>query len=642
MKFSQGKITGLVVGMLVLASGWVSAQKPATPNQTVEEMISYPVQQAPKVNTIRLSDHREEWAVNMRNTKIVRAPGEDVARDEYAKAKAEANRIKAEIMQKEGNQAPAGKTSGTNIDAPTTGYSFFGNYADEIPNDNSITMGSNGYVISATNSRVFTFKTTGGGATSVSTLASFYSSSNLVFDPKLTYDKQWGRYVLVYLNGDNSSTSRVVIAFSETADPNGNWNVYTITGNPDAATFGSTWADYPQIGINGKELFVTVNLFSNSNSSVGAYVYQINKVDGYTGAATLNWKGWGQQGTSYFAMYPAEGCSKFYSPNMYLVSSRSSPFGASSQFWLHEITDTLTSSTVAFKTTAVSGNLTYSIAPDASQLGSTQGLDTRDCRVRGCMYENGKIYLGMNASANGKAGIYIGVMEGIDQPAFAFVDGTMLRSDTMEMAYPGFACGGCDGPNGDNTSLIFFDMASANHYPGTAVVFMDSTGIMSAPVICKKGATYIKMTGTGPSRWGDYAELAVNPVNPGEAYGAGYYGYSPTSHLHGTWITQVYSPCAPVVSNDPGVEPAKQTFTLFPNPTSERVKMEFTVPATGLYDAELFNLNGEKIRLLMHDQLFKGEGMVSFETTYLQAGTYLVKVSNENGPIFSEKLVVVH
>jgi hypothetical protein len=74
------------------------------------------------------------------------------------------------------------------------------------------------------------------------------------------YDPKADKFVLMCPVGFVDSTSKIIVGFSQTNDPNGNWNLYTLPGNP---LNNNLWSDYPMISMTEKELFLSINLLYN-------------------------------------------------------------------------------------------------------------------------------------------------------------------------------------------------------------------------------------------------------------------------------------------------------------------------------------------------------------------------------------------
>jgi len=111
-----------------------------------------------------------------------------------------------------------------------------------------------------------------------------------VFDPKVLYDQYANRFVVVALeayevgNGDFFDMSRIMLAVSDDADPNGTWYFHSIDGMvnvPDPTTPGASlvcWTDYPGFALDEEALYVTGNLFEfGTGDSYGNRLWIVDK-----------------------------------------------------------------------------------------------------------------------------------------------------------------------------------------------------------------------------------------------------------------------------------------------------------------------------------------------------------------------------
>src|SRR6185436_1112728 len=159
--------------------------------------------------------------------------------------------------------------------------------------------------------------------------------------PKAIYDPVADRFILVFLNGSTTTTSRIVICFSASNNPTGTWYFYTLNGNPNNDT---TWSDYPAVSLTDSELFITVNsIIPNQPWQTGfaqTLAWQIDKQAGYNGDSTMTselWTNIKYNGTMIRYLCPVNGGSKPYGPHMYFLSNRN--FGIQNDsIWLIEIT----------------------------------------------------------------------------------------------------------------------------------------------------------------------------------------------------------------------------------------------------------------------------------------------------------------
>ena len=350
-------------------------------------------------------------------------------------------------------------------------------------------------------------------------------------------------------------------------------------------------------------------------------------------------------GNSTFAMCPAAGSKSLPDgTNMYFVSSLAGAQFGSGNIWLHEITDTI-GGNPDFNTYALNTFPTYSISPDGYQKDSPIRLDVRDCRVRNAYRHDDRIVFGINTNAAGRSGIYVGEISGISNPAFAGVSGQVIRIDSFDISFPGLAYGGKkNATTGQLSTLLFFNFSSAQHFPGNGALIIDETGALSAPTVLKEGFTFINGTSDpndpNLTRWGDYTGADWRHTYAGEIWVAGYCGYSSSNHDHGTWLSQLFIPDLPAVNLDPPKVDNESKVTVFPNPTTEFVKVEFEVPETANYAGRFLDINGKEISQLVQHNLYQGTGRLTFYTDHLPEGIYFLEISKEGERIHMEKVVV--
>ena len=644
MKNLRFTLTLAFLGLFIAFLGPNGAMAQQTENPKLEPLQKFPVFEAEKVGTINFANSTvEDWSVTVRNTKkVIHAPGLDLEKEQYDKIKKQVNEARAEA-EKEGKNGPkmaSQKTAGGGPPAPTMGASFYANYFDGIPNDNHVAYG-NGSVCSVTNSRIFNFSETGTSLGLSKGFTSFYGGAGLKFDPKIVFDPDHDRFVFVWLNGDGSATSKIVVCFSETDNPQGNWNVYALPGNANPGVFGATWVDFPLIALSQDELFIATNLYSDAGQYVGGYIYQVEKMDGYNALPSLTSQGWGAAGTGVFTMHPAQGGSQLYGPKMWFVSTVNSPFGSANLIKLHEITNTIASGTAQWNSYQVTSTHPYGLAPDADQPGTSINLDARDCRVRDAYFENDRVHFSFNVNVNNKVAAYIGTVTGLANPLFAGATGNWVSNDSLDVGYPSVKFGGCTSQAGENSHFVFADLTGANFYPGNGVFYIDTLGNISDLTVLKQGFSYTRRSTEVPERWGDYTGIGVDYDCPGRAFGAGYYAFSATQHYNATWVSEFFSPCySPCLVGIDEPELKQPEMTVYPNPTIDKITINFPVAVTGMYDIWVLNTEGKKIKQLMYDRLTQGEVMLSFNTEYLSNGIYMVVISNTEGPVFSEKIIV--
>ena len=156
------------------------------------------------------------------------------------------------------NQAKKKSGNGDEAVSPKIIQQFEGNLASSIPSDNDVAVGLDGTIVSAVNSNIQIYNSNGISIAtrSLAALASKLGTFTMNSDPRLLYDAQMDRYVIVWFTGSLSTTNKIIVGFTKTNNPADSWNFYTLNG---ASFNDSTWSDYPIISLSNKDLFITFN-----------------------------------------------------------------------------------------------------------------------------------------------------------------------------------------------------------------------------------------------------------------------------------------------------------------------------------------------------------------------------------------------
>lgn len=619
MNYTIARLNGLFVAVLLLlgTTQQVMGQEARQPDPTV---ITTGIMKAPLQGTVNAMEADDEWdAVLKTSRKQPLKPGIDVRKDEYRRLKAEANANRDQAMPTSAKTA-AGP-------GPTQTTNFLGNfYNGSDPADNAIAVSAGGRILSATNTRIHAYDSTGNqlfGTTLNGFSISLLGLSNFKFDPVVTYDPSEDRFIIIFLSGANPNNSNLVLGFSTSNNPAGNYNLYSLSGNPFN---NNLWTDFPQIALSTDELFITGNLFDTSPASNGTAIWQINKFDGYNGDS-LDFVAW--QADQYFSMHPVEGGSELYGPNMYFV--RTITAASTTDVFLHEITNTIDNNGQLMAPNAYTLNTPYSFPTDASQGAGSDVLSTNENRVQTSYFQNGRIEFAFNSGVSGVPGLYhgTGVISPIT-PAFNFFSGQLISYTGYHLGYPSITYAGSVAGDGTNRSFLTFNYAGPNILPGNAGIFIDENGT-SDMTILRDGDAIIN---AADDRWGDYTDAAERPGKPGEIWFAGTFGNA--AQQQRTWISALELPQAVSVE----APQPERTLEVYPNPSVERVVFRFPVDEAASYDLVIRDLMGREIKRLVQYDLRLGEATLSFNVGHLAAGTYSVTVETTDKVLFSEKFSV--
>lgn len=520
---------------------------------------------------------------------------------------------------------------------------FEGNIYDftGVPNDNSIAVSNNGTVISAVNSTLYIFNSN--DSTLYSKTLGFFSDTldinSHIYDPKLLYDPEADRFVLVFLSGSTDSVSNIVVAFTQTADPIGEWNLYTITGNPLNDT---SWFDYPALALTKDELFLTGNLLRNGGSWQTSFkqsiVWQIDKKDGYEGRE-LNvrlWKDIAFSDKNLRNIQPIMGGDSLKGPDIYLLSNRNFGIQSDSIFLIH-ISGKLDNVSTALTTNLAFSDKAYGMPPDAKQ-NAYRKLATNDARILGGFIKNEKIQFVSNTidTTTGLSAVYHGIISNL-KATNPSVHGNIISDSILYFGYPNISYTGK--LNSDEQCIITFNHVAPGIFPGFSSVFFNKTDSYSTVDTLKTGNSIVNVISGLVERWGDYSGSQRKYNEPGVVYASGSFGLKKSLYkVNGTWIVSLTTP----ISDRPQPIAVKEfSSRIGPNPgIDEIVQVKFLMPNDDKINISIYDINGKKIKTLFDGMGYKDkENIVSFSSTYLQSGVYFIVIKQSNKVIKTEKFI---
>ena len=598
----------------------------------------YSIRQA----TVNISDIQNDFFPNLQ---IIEMPHPGMASESE---EAELDAIKEKIKSR---PYKAVKARGSSLLPPTKDISFNGNNFDTgVPNDNDMAISNAGKIISVTNSIIYMFDTTGTPLLSKPiSLAAFSSNLNLPqgkYDPRALYDPETDRFIIVCLSGFNDSTSDIVIGFSQSNDPTGLWNVYAIPGNPLNDT---TWTDYPIIALSKNEVLLTVNSLQNNKTwQEGfrqSYIWQINKADGYSGAAKLTTKvnsNIKYNGRPFRNLCPVQGGASLTGPETYFVSSRNFD-SLNDTVFIIKLSNYMNNSPV-LTMQSVKSTTKYGVPPNVKQPKNFQ-LQTNDARVLDAMIENNVIqFVGNTVNSHGKGGVFHGLIDiSGAKPSLTM---NIIEAPYIEYGYPAIAYAGRN--KFENDAVILINYASDTTNPGNGAIFYKD-GVYSDLQPLFKGNSYVFAITGKAQRWGDYSGAQRKYNMPGIVWTVGTYGKQTGSginiaHVYGTAISRVHNP----IKYATGIEPIANSkqgngLTVYPSPVNfaEPIKIKFNVEEDAYLQYTIYDITGKKVADLMKQHTPAGENEFSFVTQPLAKGTYIFSISTGDAKqVFSTKFVV--
>lgn len=527
-----------------------------------------------------------------------------------------------------------GDLGGVKASTADLGYSFDSNTQSySWPMDNSLAISDQDVIVAASNGGVMIHRYDG-------TLLASYDWTQFAgepcFDPRVFYDAEDNRFVMVALHGNTPATSKLKVMFSPSIDPVQPWYIYDITAASVANYIGTgKWFDYPTLGISDDEVFVSVDV--RNTGFVENVVFQMDHSDGYAGSP-MNWVIWTGISNSPFATYhltaAPNGWSNRMSKGQYFVLSAS---GGGSSIRIFRITEKIGNAPVMNSWTV--GTSAYSVPADAHMPGTTKRLDIGSCAVRGAYYLSG--YLHMVFSTGNSASVakirYVRVAT-TDMTAQS---STFNSSAENYLAYPTVIPYNNADHGGANTNAIigFLVSNNTNKYPSISVVNCDVNMTWSGSTGVRSGTTYIDYTTDNTQRWGDYIGMCREHSVPDEprVWIAGAYAVS--GHVYRARIAQVGLGTVTGMDEIEASTPFAEG-SLFPNPAHGPVNFDFIYDSNEQLVVDLMAPDGTVVKSIYQGIPRTGRNRITFDSADLTAGMYVLVARTTSTLLGSHRFIV--
>lgn len=621
--FKMKKTTTLFCSVLLAAN--LFAQAPTGLKTT---FIS---QKAATINVAETAKNAD-WHTRVINLEMP-APGGDSYRS-FLREQKSAQRLQYPL--KVDSKTNENKSHRGGIVAPTVGKMVEGNtYNSSVPMDNTLAISNNGILVSAINSTIWMYDVISEEWLYTGSLNQFVNGQfgfPSKYDPKVSYDPINDRFIVVFLRGSTPAHSKIIIAFSETNDPTGDWNFYTLPGNP---LENDRWTDYPSVAHNANDFFITANLIVPDEpwqtGFEGSLIWQIDKNSGYNGddelEATL-FSGVEFGGGYLRNITPVGGLDVFENEEMQFLSNRNFDL-ANDTIFILDLAQPTPGAEYELSVQAVVSDQSYFLAPEARQAdGHT--FDTNDSRVLGAVSSEGSINFVQTCldTLSGVTGVYFGSIN--EQTLSTTGSIISFPEDDLDIGYPNIST------HGDSRFLISFVHSGPNHFAGTSAVMAGPPGTpYSTRVVLKEGDNYVDVLNGEYERWGDYTGSQPMYNLPGNFWISGSFGTE--NKRNGTWIAELGS-MSFVGTEEMSTEPFNNAVA-FPNPTTEIVSVKIEMPHASPTQIDLFDSSGKLVSTLYNDRIKKGGNLLTFNIAHLPAGNYVLRVHNQNGEIMAKKLI---
>ena len=501
------------------------------------------------------------------------------------------------------------------------------------PPDNTIAVSNLGYVVSAMNSNFRLFRNTG-SLIKTNSFAdilrpSFPEFNATYYDPRVVYDSGSDKFIMVVLHGNTSDSTRIMIFFSKTNNPQDGWHFYALDGD---IFKNGLWTDYPNIAVTKNELFITGNLYNDFGAFEEPFILQINKHTGYFGNP-LQYQSWGdiknEDDVRAFTLVPVGyGLQGTYGPGIYLVSNNS---GNSNYANLYEITNEIGASNEKLTRKKITYPFFYAVPQYSDQKGSTELLNAGDNRIKQGFFLDNTIhyvYTSLNSGSNSSI-VYCRV-----NITNATADFRSLGLTGTNYNYPSIASLATDSKN--KSVLIGFLASSFSLFPEMRVVHCDDNFEFSSSVLVQAGNSSVNAIsdGDGVERWGDYTGMARKYSTTACLF-SGAYGNN------NNWVTRIAE--IGLNSNKTGLTEIKNSeinTQLYPNPVLDEYAVSFETTESSHIQISLYDMQGKLVETLYSGTERAGQKHFSFNRAALPAGLYTLYIRSDKNTLAVKKLSV--
>ena len=362
--------------------------------------------------------------------------------------------------------------------------------------------------------------------------------NGFIFDPKIIYDHFSKRWVMVWLDEDDSTKrSNLLVSVSDDEDPLGDWYNYALPGNLNGNTVVNNWSDYQGVGYDDQAIYVTSNQWAfGSGSFQYAKIRIINKAELYanTGGEVTWLDVWNVKDQypnptgSIFGVRPVR---MYGHPGEYYFVT-TSPYTAGTYLTIHKLKNPFT----AFELNAYKVNVsTYYSPNDADQLGgSTIPIETSGASIRSePIYRDGKIYLVHSVADKSFQKYSCLHYISIDVSTNSAVEDVTIGQQGYWYFYPSIAV------DKYNNIALTYSRSGLTEYIGAYFLTKSaySDNFNGSRILQTGKAYYVKDFEAGRNRWGDYNGIWLDPVN--ESHVWMFTEFAAKTNIWGTWVGEV-------------------------------------------------------------------------------------------------------
>ena len=403
-------------------------------------------------------------------------------------------------------------------------------------------------------------------------------------DPIVKWDNAAQRWVMMQFVVSNGSNYLQCVAVSQTADATGGWNLYAFPY--------TNFPDYPKAGVWSDAYYVTFNMFQGGKTFMGADLCAYDRTNMLAGNAAT--QVCVQLSSSYGGALPADpdGASPIApgAPNYILAYDNNYQ-----QLDLWRFTPNFTTGTATINATPIAIPVAaFTPMGSAPQQGTTLKLDSLSDRL---MYRLAYRYRGgveslivshaVSAGSSGQGAVRWYEIQSPNSAAPVLAQQGTYAPDTTLWRW--MSTGAIDAAG----NMAFgYSTSSSTSYPSLAVATRavgDAAGTLGAETLVIAGKGSESKSGTSYTRWGDYAAMAVDPIDDTTMWFTSLYQKSSGQFNWSTWVhaftvgTPVPTPGISVTPSSLtfGTAATNQTITVTSSGTADLLNVAASISGTG-------------------------------------------------------------
>ena len=386
---------------------------------------------------------------------------------------------------------------------------------NSIPPDPHVAVGA-GYIVATVNSDFGIFDKNGNLLKRINADQWYAStiSGPGAFDPKVVYDHFDKRWVMVWLD-QNDSPSRGYLLFSVSDDsiPTGVWYNFAIRSDVNGDVPNGSWMDYQGVGFDDDAIYICGNQFSFASvfqyakirifPKTPLYSNDVNATITYTDLYDIKYPSPGPTNQRIFHIRPTIAYTHDPAKYYFLHAPGSSNF-----FALYWVENPLTAPVLRG---SVVPTISYSAPPDANQLGGgTPLISTNGAQLQNePVFKDGHLW-SVHSIRNPSAASYSALhYVKINTATGTAAEQSILGANGLWYYFGAIAI------DKFNNAAMTFARSGDTEYAGAfySSKFANETNFTYSSPLQTGKANYVKTFGGTRNRWGDYMGIWLDPEN---------------------------------------------------------------------------------------------------------------------------------